>query len=41
MAYYLQAEQVGHPFYVFKDADGTIKVLYKRQHRGYGLLVPK
>jgi putative sigma-54 modulation protein len=36
-----QAEQVGHPFYVFKDSDGTVKVLYKRQHRGYGVIVPK
>jgi hypothetical protein len=37
----LQAEQVGHPFYVFKDLDLAVKVLYKREDRGYGVIIPK
>ena len=37
----VQADQLGHSFFVFKDLEDNIKVLYKRQHRGYGLLEPQ
>lgn len=37
----LQADQLGHAFYMFKDESNTIKVLYKRKHSGYGLLEPQ
>ena len=37
----MQADQLGHSFFVFKDLNKDIKVLYKRQHRGYGLLEPQ
>ena len=37
----MQADQLGHSFFVFKDENNDIKVLYKRRHRGYGLLEPQ
>jgi putative sigma-54 modulation protein len=36
-----QLEAVGHDFFVFVDSkDGGLKVLYKREHHGYGLIIP-
>ena len=36
------AAQVGHEFYVFRDADSNVvHVPYKRQSSGYGLIIPQ
>lgn len=38
----MQVEQVGHPFFVFRDKSSKqICVLYKRKTRGYGVIVPQ
>lgn len=37
----IQVEQLGHAFYIFRDVDDKMKVLYKRQHRGYGIIIPQ
>ena len=38
----LQMEMVGHPFYLFKNADSDrIEVVYRRQDGQYGLLTPE
>lgn len=37
----VQVEQVGHSFYIFRDEDNKMKVLYKREHRGYGIIEPQ
>ena len=35
-------EDVGHDFYVYRDAlTGSVQVLYRRKRGGYGVLVPK
>ncbi|CAL8463898.1 g3433 [Coccomyxa elongata] len=37
-----QVEQVGHPFFVFRDKSSKqVRVLYKRKTRGYGVIVPQ
>lgn len=37
-----QVEQVGHPFFVFRDkSSDQVRVLYKRKTRGYGVIVPQ
>jgi hypothetical protein len=37
----LQVEQVGHDFFVYLDkATNSVRVLYKRKTRGYGVIVP-
>jgi ribosomal subunit interface protein len=37
-----QLEQVGHDFYLFQDKEsGEIRVVYKRNHGGLGLIVPQ
>lgn len=37
-----QLEAVGHDFFVFVDSkDGSLKVIYRRRHHGYGLLIPQ
>lgn len=37
-----QIDQVGHEFYVFRDAESNeVHVLYKRQSSGYGLIIPQ
>jgi putative sigma-54 modulation protein len=37
-----QVEQVGHPFFVFRDRSSKqVRVLYKRKTRGYGVIVPQ
>lgn len=37
----LQMEMLGHPFFVFKNAESSeIEVLYKRDDGHYGLIVP-
>jgi hypothetical protein len=37
-----QIENVGHDFFLFKDAaDGDIKVLYRRRSHGYGVIIPR
>ena len=37
-----QLESVGHDFFVFVDSkDGQMKVVYKRLHHGYGLIIPQ
>lgn len=34
--------QVGHEFYVFRDAaSNEVHVLYKRESSGYGLIIPQ
>lgn len=36
-----QLEAVGHDFFVFIDSkDGGMKIVYKREHHGYGLIIP-
>lgn len=37
----LQVEQLGHAFYIFRDKDDKLKVLYKRKVSGYGVIVPQ
>jgi hypothetical protein len=35
-------EQVGHDFYLFRDREtNTVRVLYKRKQRGFGVIVPQ
>ena len=37
----VQVEQVGHDFFIFKEAKtGGLQVIYKRHH-GYGLIAPQ
>lgn len=37
-----QIENVGHDFYVFREANSDeVQILYKRRHHGYGIIVPK
>ena len=37
-----QVEQVGHDFYLFRDKyTNQVRVLYKRKHSGYGVIVPQ
>ena len=34
--------QVGHEFYVFRDAESNeVHLLYKRESSGYGLIIPQ
>lgn len=34
-------EQLGHPFFLFRDKDtNEVQVIYKRQTHGYGLIIP-
>ena len=36
-----QLEAVGHDFFVFVDSkDGSMKIVYKREHHGYGIIIP-
>lgn len=36
-----QLEAVGHAFFVFVDSkDGGMKIVYKREHHGYGIIIP-
>ena len=36
-----QLEAVGHDFFVFVDSkDGGMKIVYKREHHGYGIIIP-
>lgn len=38
----LVSAQVGHEFYVFRDAESNeVHVLYKRESSGYGLIIPQ
>ena len=38
----LELDLLGHPFFIFKDADtDAINIVYKRNDGKYGLLVPK
>ncbi len=34
----LQLELLGHDFFIFKDMDNTIKVIYKRKDGNYGII---
>ena len=37
----LQVEQLGHPFFLFRDKEtNEVQVIYKRQTHGYGLIIP-
>lgn len=37
-----QLEAVGHDFFVFIDSkDSQMKVVYRREHHGYGLIIPQ
>jgi putative sigma-54 modulation protein len=37
----LQMELVGHDFFLFRDGDGTVRVLYRRREGGLGLLTAR
>lgn len=36
-----QLDQVGHPFYVFLNAEShQVQVVYRRKEEGYGVIIP-
>ena len=37
----LNMEMLGHDFYVFRNEDGDVNVVYLRRDGNYGLIVPE
>ena len=37
----LNMEMLGHEFYVFRNEDGDVNVVYLRHDGNYGLIVPE